>query len=254
MDKLIIGNMKMNVITLTEREHYLNLLKKELRGSQFKKTKIVLCPPYIHLETLSKKIAKKVAIGAQNMFWERKGSFTGEISPAMLKNIGCTYVILGHSERRRYFGEKDQDINLKILSALKIGLKPILCVGEDKKQKNKSNLVIIQQLENCLKGVNSVRISEVIISYEPVWAISANNPDHLPTTDEIMSVRLIIKKFLVEKYGLKIAEKVQIIYGGSVSAVTVKSVCLDSGMQGALIGKASLDPYEFIKIAKIIDN
>ncbi len=254
MDKLIIGNMKMNIITLAEREHYLSLFKKEFKKTSLKETEVVLCPPYIHLETLIKKASKKIAIGAQNVFWERKGSYTGEISPAMLKSIGCQYVILGHSERRRYFAEKDREINLKMLAVLKTGLKPILCVGEDKNQKNNNNIVITQQLQNCLAGVNQSRIQEVVICYEPIWAISANKPDHLPTADEIMSARLVIKKFLVEKYGLKIAEKVKIIYGGSVSATTVKETCLDSGMKGALIGKASLDPYEFLKIAKIIDN
>ncbi len=254
MDKLIIGNMKMNIVTLTEREHYLNLFKKELKGVSLKETGVVLCPPYIHLETFVKKISKKVAMGAQNVFWERKGSFTGEISSAMLKNIGCQYVILGHSERRRYFTERDGEINLKMLASLKTGLKPILCVGENKNQRNNNNVIITQQLKNCLKGVNQSRIQEVVICYEPVWAISANNPNHLPTADEIMSARLVIKKFLVEKYGLKIAEKVKIIYGGSVSVTTVRETCLDSGMQGALIGKASLDPYEFIKIAKIMDK
>jgi len=254
MEKLVIGNMKMNLLSPLERKRYLSLLKKELKGQKLKQVQLILCPPFIHLEEFKKSKIKKINLGAQNMFWERKGSFTGEISPAMLKNIGCEYVILGHSERRRYFAERDEEINLKLISALKNGLQPILCVGENKSQRKNSAAVIVNQLQNCLNKVSRPKMEKVVICYEPVWAISSNNPDHLPTTDEIMSARLLIKKFLVEKYGLKTAEKVKIIYGGSVSSTTVKQTCEDSGMEGVLIGKASLEPFEFIKIAKIINK
>ena len=117
MDKLVVGNLKMNLISPVERDRYLSLLKKELGGKKFSKTEIVLCPPSIHIESFSKALGKKVKIGAQNMFWERQGSFTGEISPAMLKNFGCEYVIVGHSERRKYFCETNEEMNFKILCA-----------------------------------------------------------------------------------------------------------------------------------------
>lgn len=254
MKKVVIGNMKMNILSPAERERYLSLLKKELRNFKTEKTELALCPPYVHLEGFKKKNINKIKLGAQNMFWEKEGSFTGEISPVMLKNVGCEYVILGHSERRRYFSERGEEINLKLLVALKNNIQPILCVGENESQREKSATVVMKQLQNGLKDVSRSKIEKVIICYEPVWAISSNNPNYLPTTNEIMSARLLIKKFLVEKYDLKTAEKVKIIYGGSVSPKTVQQSCVDSGMEGALIGRASLKPLEFIKIAKIINN
>lgn len=253
MEKLVIGNLKMNILSSLEREQYFKLFKKELTGKGLTRTSIVLCPPAVHLEAFKKLKSKKVSIGAQNMFWERSGSYTGEISPAMLKNLGAEYVILGHSERRKYFCENDEEINLKIMAALKTGLVPIICVGE-KEQRGNNAIVVMGQLKNCLKEVAAARIENIVICYEPVWAISANNPNHLPTTDEVMGTRILIKKFLVQKYGAKAADKVRIIYGGSVDSKNAKNICVDSGMDGALVGRESLAPYEFLKIVEIINK
>ncbi|MFA7319192.1 MAG: triose-phosphate isomerase [Parcubacteria group bacterium] len=253
MEKLVVGNMKMNILSPLEREQYFNSFKKELAGKKMTRAGIILCPPVVHLEAFKKLKNKKVSLGVQNIFWERNGSYTGEISPDMAKNFGADWVILGHSERRRYFGENDEEIGLKIMAALKIGIRPILCVGENDKRGN-SVAVIMGQLKNCLKEVGAARIENVVICYEPVWAISANKPDHLPTTDEVMGARILIKKFLVQKYGAKLADKVKIIYGGSVDSKNVKSICVDSGMDGALVGRESLAPYEFMKIAEIINK
>ena len=254
MNKLIIGNLKMNILSLVEQEKYLKLFKKALTKKEFLQTEIVLCPPVIHLAGFHKMALKNVKIGAQNVFWEQKGSYTGEISTLMLKNFGCEYVILGHSERRRYLHERDEEINLKIIAALKDGLKPILCVGENGEQKGEGSGAIMEQLENCLADVNQREIENVVICYEPVWAISSNNPDHLPSANDIMSAKLIIRKFIVGKYSAKTFEKIKIIYGGSVSAETVEETCLEGGMGGALVGRESLSPIEFLKIAKIIDK
>lgn len=254
MNKLVIGNLKMNLQSSLEREKYLGSFQKELKNKKLKNTEIILCFPLVHLEGFKNAKIKKISLGAQNMFWEEKGSYTGEVSPTMLKNFGCEYVIIGHSERRRYFCEKDEEINLKVISALKNGLKPILCVGENANQKGEGMKIVTRQLENCLKNISRGKIENVIICYEPVWAISSNNPDHLPTANEIMSAKLLVKKYLVGNYGIKTSEKVRIIYGGSVSSDNAKEVCLDSGMDGSLIGKASLFPHEFIKIAGIIDK
>ncbi len=253
MEKLVVGNLKMNILSPLEREQYFKLFKKELAGKKLSRTSIVLCPPAIHLEAFKKLKSKKVFLGVQNMFWERNGSYTGEISPDMVRNFGAEWVILGHSERRRYFGENDEEIGLKVMAALKTGLRPLLCVGEKEKQGNGS-ATIMSQLKNCLKEVGAARIENVVICYEPVWAISANNPDHLPTTDGVMSARILIKRFLVEKYSAKTADKVKIIYGGSVDSKNAKNICVDSGMDGALVGRESLAPYEFIKIAEIINQ
>jgi triosephosphate isomerase len=254
MKKIIIGNLKMNLISLAEREQYLKSFKKELIGKKISEVEIVVCPPLVHLENFRKVLGEKVFLGGQNCFWEEKGSYTGEISPLMLKNFGCEYVIIGHSERRRYLGEKDQNINYKIISALKNGLTPILCVGEESNKKAEGANVMIEQLKNCLSEIKGGKIEKVIICYEPVWAISSNNPDHLPTTNDIMSARLIIKKFLAVKYGIKIAEKTRIIYGGSVAPKNIEETCIASGMDGALVGRESLAPREFLKIAKLLND
>jgi len=254
MKKLVVGNLKMNLLSIEERERYLKRMSEVLKDKKFADTEIVLCPPFVHLEGFKKWKNKKVSRGALNVFWEDNGSFTGEISPVMLKNFGCEYVVVGHSERRNNLRENDQDVNLKIMAALRTGIKPILCVGEDGDQKTKGTNVVVSQLHNCLNEVSKFNIGSVVICYEPVWAISSNNPDHLPTTNEVMSARLLIKKFLVAKYGGHVAEKVRIIYGGSVAPDNVKNICVDSGMDGALVGKESLTPRNFVKIVEIIDN
>jgi triosephosphate isomerase (TIM) len=252
MKNLIVANLKMNLINSQERDRYLELMAKGLKNKKFKNTEIVLCPPYVHLEAFQKSCKKGLKIGAQDMFSEPKGSYTGEISPVMLKSYGCEFVILGHSDRRRYFAENDHEINLKIIAALKNGLEPILCVGENKGQR--AEKIIIEQLRNCLKGISRGKVENITICYEPVWAISSNNPDHVPTANEIMSARLLIRKFLVENFGAKVAERVRIIYGGSVDSVNVKEICISSGMQGALIGKESLTPHGFVKVAEMMDK
>jgi triosephosphate isomerase len=254
MKNIVVANLKMNILSVLEREVYLKGLDKELIGKKFSDTEIVICPPFIHLEGLGKWKNKKISRGALDVFWEDKGSFTGEISPVMLKNFGCEYVVLGHSERRRFLRENDQDVNLKIIAALRNGISPVLCVGEDANQKNEGAGVIIKQLKNCLAGIKNGQIENVVICYEPVWAISSNNPDHLPTTNDVMSARLIIKKFLVGEYGLRVSEKIRIIYGGSVAPNNAKEICVDSGMKGALVGKESLTPRSFIKIVEIING
>lgn len=257
MQKLIVANIKMNLLTLAERERYIESIKKELKGKNFSNSQIVFCPPVAHIEHFVKKVkTKNVSVGAQNVFWEERGPYTGEISAPMLKNIGAEYVILGHSDRRRYFFENNESINLKIFATLKSGLKVILCVGEDGEQKKNGNgeMAILEQLKECLKDVSSVKMENITICYEPVWAISTNNPDHPPTSDEIMSAKLLMGKFLTAKYGARLAERIRIIYGGSVEAGNAKEVCVDSGMGGALVGKESLMPFKFVKVVEIINE
>jgi triosephosphate isomerase len=251
--KYIIANLKMNILSPQERERYLNAMEKELKKKKLKNIEIILCPAFVHLEAFNKWKGKRrdVKIGAQNMFSEDKGSYTGEVSPVMLKKIGVDFVILGHSERRRYFMENNEEVNLKIIAALKNGIRPILCIGETKTEKENdlTMQVVEKQLEECLMDIPRAKIEQIIFVYEPVWAISSNNPDCPPITNEIMSARLLIRKFLVEKYGTKIAGRVAIIYGGSVNMSNVKDVCINSEMDGTLVGKESLLPHEFIKIA-----
>lgn len=242
----------MNLLSVEEREKYLDWMKKELTGKKFEQTEIVLCPPFVHLEAFAKIKSKKVNLGAQNVCIESKGSYTGEVSPLMLKNIGCEYVIIGHSERRKYFGESDEEVNMKMAVALKAGLNVVLCVGETKKEREDGRAmeVTTRQLEGALFNINRSKAEHIIVVYEPVWAVGS---DEVPTANEIMEARLIIKKILVNLFGKKYAEQVAILYGGSVNAKNAGQVCVESGMDGALIGRESLLPNELVKIAGIID-
>jgi triosephosphate isomerase len=251
MNKIVIGNLKMNLISPVEREQYLKLFNKELGHKQLDRTDLVLCPSAIHLEAFSDLLG--VALGAQNFFWERKGSYTGEVSIAMLKNFGCTYAIIGHSERRQHFKETDSEINQKVLAALKVGISPILCVGETKAEKiaNQTFAVISRQLKSSLMSVSNPKVEKIVVAYEPVWAVGS---DKVPNSNEIMEAKVLIRKILFGLFGERYAQKIRIIYGGSVSTLTVKQTCLDSAMDGALIGRESLAPYEFLKIAETINQ
>lgn len=252
MKNLIIGNLKMNILTLVERERYIETFKKELKSKKLPDSKIILCPPAVHIENFFKNIkSDKVFFGAQNIFSEERGSYTGEISAPMIKNIGAKYVIVGHSERKRYFFEDNQIANAKIRLALKNGLIPVYCVGETKDERLLGNAaeVIMKQITEGLADISSAKIQTVVIVYEPVWAVGS---DEVPTCNEILEAKILIKKLFSHAYSPAIAEKIKILYGGSVKNKTVKQVCLDAGMDGALIGRESLIPSEFLKIAEAI--
>lgn len=254
MGKLIVGNLKMNLLTIAERDRYLESLRKELKEKKLSDSEIVVCPPAVHLESfVARSEGEDFAVGAQNIFWEDRGSFTGEISALMVKNIGAKFVIVGHSERRKYFGETDEIVKAKINSVLGADLTPILCVGEtmEEKEDGKTATVITNQIHGGLADVPLSRISSVVIAYEPVWAVGS---DRIPTSDEIMSVKILIKKIFADTFGNPVAEKMRVLYGGSVKASTAKQVCLDADMDGVLVGRESLIPLEFAKIAEIINN
>jgi triosephosphate isomerase (TIM) len=253
MNKIIIGNLKMHLISLLERERYFELLKKEISNKKLSKVQFVLCPPTIHLEAFSKNINKIFSLGVQNFFWEKEGSFTGEISADMARGSGAEFAIIGHSERRKYFCEKDEEINLKVKAALKAGLCPIICVGEKRSEKEAGETlpVIVRQMTKSLQGVQKTKIEQIIIAYEPVWAVGT---DVTPTANEIMEAKVLIRKILVSFFGKKYAEKVRIIYGGSVNTKNAKKICLEPGMDGVLVGRESLAPHEFVKIAEIIND
>lgn len=257
MNKLVVANIKMNIINLAERERYFESLKEEFKKRKISSIEVVLCPPFVHIESF-KKCAKlkNFYVGAQNIFHEEKGPFTGEVSAPMAKSAGADYVILGHSDRRKYFHETDEQVGRKIVLALKSGMTPIVCIGENavEKKSGKGEEAIFRQLKGCFRDINAAQMEKTVVCYEPVWAISTNNPDHLPTSNEIMTAKLLIKKFIVDNFGAKLVEKVRIIYGGSVSSANAEESCVDSAMDGALVGKESLAPFQFAKIAETIDN
>lgn len=225
MKKFIVANWKCNPTTLTKAKQLFNSIKKGLRN--IKKTEIIICPPFIYLKEINK-LQKSVKLGAQNSCWEEKGAFTGEISPVMLKDLGCEYVILGHSERRKYLSENNDLINKRLKKAFEKDLKPILCIDN------------VSQIEKGLKGVAK---QKVIIAYEPVWAIGTGKT---PSFQQAKLFNNRIKKI--------VGDNVAVLYGGSVNAENVEGFIVKSGFNGILVGGASLKPKEFINIIKIVEN
>lgn len=209
---------------------------------------IVICPPFTLLSQLNQLLKNsKITLGAQNMHFEEKGAYTGEISPFMLKDAGCEYVILGHSERRQYFNETDDLINKKVKSALKNKLKPILCIGETLQQRNNNKTIEIieNQLINCLNDINENEIKNIVVAYEPVWAIGTGKN---ATPEQAEEVHSFIRGLLSKKYNENISSNVRIIYGGSVKPDNIEDLMKMKNINGALVGGASLDPKSFAEI------
>ncbi|MEK7081268.1 MAG: triose-phosphate isomerase [Patescibacteria group bacterium] len=248
--KIIIGNWKMNPLTLKEAEKLFNDVAKNVSG--IKKTEVVICPPFLYLEKL-KKISKKINLGAQDAFWEEVGAYTGEVSTEMLYNIGARYVILGHSERRAS-GESNTDVNKKIKSSLVAGLRPILCVGESARDESHGYFNFIKtQLEECLAGISKNSISKIIIAYEPIWAISSTPNRQDATPDDSKEMTIFIRKILSDKFGSE-ATQMRIIYGGSVNEKDAEEFLKNGGVDGLLAGRASLDAKKFVEIINLAED
>jgi len=265
MKPLIVANWKMNPQTLAEAKQLFNSVKKRLKN--IKNVEIVICPPFVYIPTFQHSNPEPepsvrygasiptIKLGAQNCFWENSGPFTGEISPLMLKNFGCQYVILGHSERERCFGETDEMTNKKVKAALSAKLKPILCIGETKKVKKKKEIfkILKKQLRAGLKGIENwkLEIENLIIAYEPVWAVGTGNP--CQTKGAKISL-FMIRKIISQLFNHPaLSKKIKIIYGGSVNSKIARDY-IKAGFDGLLIGGASLNPQEFIKIVKEISK
>ena len=228
MKPLIIANWKMNPLTPKEAKALFDAVKKGAKGPE-----VVICPPFVYLPLL-----KGLPLGAQNCSWEEKGAYTGEISPLMLKEMGVDYVIIGHSERRKYFGETDEQINKKISKALAAGLKVIFCIGETEAERSsgKKNEVLERQIKTGLSGINNQE--NISVAYEPVWAIGTGNNCSVQETKESID---FIRKFVPES---------RILYGGSVNGENSGPYIKEAGANGLLVGGASLKADEFIKIVK----
>jgi len=239
MSKIIIANWKMNPLSLSDANKIISKIITKKANA-----KIIICPPFIWLNDLIKKY-KQIDFGGQNCFWEEKGAYTGEISAKMLKNIGCKYVILGHSERKKYFNEDYIIVNKKLKSALKAGLKIILCIGENEKNSENKYEEIKNQIKTAFHKISKKDISKIIIAYEPVWAIGTGNND---TPANAVSTAILIKKFLVKIYGYQIFEDIKVLYGGSINSKNAKEFLKEKEIFGLLIGGASLDSNEFLKI------
>ena len=244
---VIAGNWKMNK-TPKEAKALIKAIKAELEGRDVSKCEIVACVPYVDLATVIKEARGScIKVGAENVHWAESGAFTGEISASMLKEIGVEYVIIGHSERRQYFGETDETVNARVKAALAAGLKVILCVGELLKEREQGVTaeVVARQVKIDLLGVTKEQMANVIIAYEPVWAIGTGKT---ATSDQADEVCGLIREVLAGLYTKKLAEATTVQYGGSMNAKNADELLSKVNVDGGLIGGASLKAPDFAAI------
>lgn len=248
---LVAGNWKMNK-TVAEARDLVKTLSAPLGAiSDVEK---VLCPPYLALTSVAALLdGTGIGLGAQNLHWEEKGAFTGEVAPNMIKEI-CNYVIIGHSERRAYFGETDETVNKKVVAALKHGLTPIVCVGEtlDQYESGLTAEVVRRQIKAGLAGIDSANAAKIVVAYEPVWAIGTGKASSGENANYVH--QKVARPALSEVFGDVGADAIRILYGGSVTASNAAEFFAYPDIDGALVGGASLKPDEFVAIAKAISG
>lgn len=243
----LAGNWKMYKI-IPDAVKFAKEFKESVKG--IKDRDILLCVPFTQIQPMAKELeGSNVWVGAQNMYFEKEGAFTGEISPIQLLDAGAKFVVLGHSERRHVFGEKDELINKKVISALAYGLAPILCVGEllEEREAGKTEAVVKTQTVEGFKGLTKDQALKVVIAYEPVWAIGTGKT---ATPEDADAVHAVIRKVLASIYDKETAEAIRIQYGGSVKPENIDSLMAKPNIDGALVGGASLKADSFTRIVK----
>ena len=267
--RLIVGNWKMHK-TIPEARDFVKQLAGLLPKSPPANVTIVLAPPFTALQAVASELAthglfegtgggasrpgpSPVMMAAQDMHWEDLGAFTGEVSPLMLKDLGCRYVIVGHSERRRHFGETDATVKLKVAAALRHGLRPILCVGEtwDQRTSGQTEQVLSIQLTEALAGIEKDQAGDVVIAYEPVWAIGSGHP---ATAQQAHDAHRHIRARVTALWGQDAGDRLVILYGGSVTPDNIGELLASREINGALVGGACLDPIQFAKILSIVGS
>jgi triosephosphate isomerase (TIM) len=245
---VVAGNWKMNK-TVADAQELVSKMSIQLR--EIKDVEKILCPPFIALPALSAMLAgSDIGLGAQNMHWEEKGAFTGEISATMLKEF-CSYVIIGHSERRAYFGETDENVNRKLHTAKDAELTPIICVGEtlDEYESGRTSEVVRRQISLGLADIDSAFAPRIIIAYEPVWAIGTGKASSAENANGVVAE--VIRPALSDLFGVETAQSIRVQYGGSVTAANASEFFAQPEIDGALVGGASLKADEFVAITKI---
>ncbi len=248
--KLVVANWKMNK-TVLESEKFISELT--FKSHSFK-CNIIICPPFISLQPIIERCHKNgIKIGAQNCHFENSGAFTGEISTPMLSSMGVEYVILGHSERRIYFNETDEIIAKKVKNALENNLEVILCVGETEKQRSQGaeSMAVVNQIKTVLNDVSANQVQNIVLAYEPVWAIGTGRA---VTSADASKMCSDIRAFIISKYGNSIGNGIRILYGGSVNSKNAENFLSAPSIDGLLVGGASLDVGEFLKIINTAEN
>ncbi|QJW47475.1 triose-phosphate isomerase [bacterium BFN5] len=244
---ILAGNWKMHK-TVTEAVALAQELGKLTADA--KDVDIVVCPTFTALFVLREALSNtNIKLGAQNMHWEKQGAFTGEISPGMLKDVGCQYVIIGHSERRQYFAETDQTVNHKLKAAFANEITPIFCVGEtlEQRESGTTEAVVCEQVRAGLAGLSAEQVAAMVIAYEPIWAIGTGRT---ASADDANAVCRFIRITVAKLFGQDSADKARIQYGGSVKADNIAELMAKSDIDGALVGGAALDAVGFSKIVK----
>ncbi len=247
--KVIAGNWKMNMLP-NEAIAFIEELTPLVKDTE---NEVILCVPYTDLfYSLLTAQGTNIKIGAQNMHFEDNGAYTGEVSAKMLKSIGVEYVIIGHSERRQYFAETDETVNKKVKKALQENLKPIVCVGEtlEEREAGKTSEIITNQTEKALEGIDENQLENIIIAYEPIWAIGTGKT---ATSEDANNSIKEIRNKIMEIYGQNMSKRVIIQYGGSVKSTNAKELFTTSDIDGGLVGGASLKAEEFSKIVNYSD-
>lgn len=245
---LFAGNWKLNMLRSGAVE-LATALRNGLEGE--KKADVVVCPPYTALAAVTEVLkGTSVGVGGQDLYWADSGAFTGEVSGPMLADLGCRWVIVGHSERRQYFGETDETVGKKLRAAQKAGLTPIVCVGErlDEREKNVTKDVVGRQIDGALGGLSKAEISKLTVAYEPVWAIGTGK---VATPEQAQEVHAFIRERLKGLSDEATAREVRVLYGGSVTPENVRGLMDKPDVNGALVGGASLKAESFLKIARL---
>ncbi len=249
--RYVIGNLKMNPNSVSETEQYLSTLRKELFGKRIDGVETVVTPPSVYLERFSRELPEHILLGAQDVFWEKEGSFTGQVSTAMLRDLHCGFTLIGHSERRTYGHETDMEVGWKVRAALHENIRPILCVGETSEERDRGEEAdsVSKQVTLAFHEVSPLMAERILVAYEPRWAIGT---DATPESEDILEMRIVIHRALAELYGPAVADKIPVLYGGSVKAALLDRVCFEPRMDGVLVGRESLYPHELIRIAQSV--
>ncbi len=248
---MIAGNWKMH----NDNAQALQLANQiKIKTTAVKATEIVICPPYTALSVVNDVVkGSNVVLGAQNMFWEAQGAYTGEVSAAMLQSCGVQYVILGHSERRQYFGETDETVNKRLRAVLENGLKAIVCVGEtlEEREAGRAREVIDSQVSGAFAGIEAAAFSSIVVAYEPVWAIGTGKT---ASPDQAQEIHAHIRGQIEKQYGHDVAMALRILYGGSVKPANARELLSRPDLDGALVGGACLKAETFVPIIQTAEE
>ncbi|MFC1594903.1 triose-phosphate isomerase [Patescibacteria group bacterium] len=252
MKKLIIANWKMNPSSLKEAQRLFNAVKKASISK--KNIRTIICPPFPFLAGITKG-RSSVVLGAQDVFWEKKGAYTGEVSCQMLRSLGVSYVMIGHSERRENLKEDSEIVRKKLKTAITEGLNVILCVGEKKRDSDGSYLHFVkEEIISAMKGIKRQDLSKITITYEPIWAISSTKRSKNVTPKDAVEMSIFITRILSTIYSAKLAAKVKVIYGGSADPENTKDYLSNEYIKGLLVGAESLKPARFAKILEVANK